>query len=272
MPLNIQIVSDLHLEFHASKQRFNFIKPTAPILALLGDICCLGTSEDFDIFKRFIAEILPLYSIIIFVSGNHEMYVNSKAIATSAQTIEGIQYRIRSFFKETSKKLHYLQNNTLKITIGKKLYHIIGTTLWTNIPTDQLARIERAMSDYTYIHTNDKLTGKPRKWTATDVCNTFRKSYTYIRLQLAKAAAVRATAIVLTHHRPLLKPTYNILTYDPAYMSDCSPLFSKPLVFWAFGHVHEKIDMVVSGVRFYSNCKGYPHQKTMFNSAELVII
>ena len=271
MSLKIQIVSDLHLEFHATKARFNFMKPVAPILALVGDICCLGTDADFDIFKRFIMEILPNYEIIILVSGNHEMYVNDKSVTVN-QTIESIQLRIRAFFKQTSKKLHYLQNNTLKITSGKKQYYIIGTTLWTNIPVNQHDRIEKMMSDYTYIYTTDKTSGKVRKITPQDTCGIFRKSYTYIRLQLAKAAAARATAIVLTHHRPLLKSTYNVLTYDPAYMTDCSALFAKPLVFWAFGHVHEKIDINVHGVRFYSNCKGYPYQKTNFSHDEFITI
>jgi predicted phosphodiesterase len=271
MSLKIQIVSDLHLEFHATKERFNFLKPTAPILALVGDICCLGTDKDFSIFKRFIMEILPNYEIIIFVSGNHEMYVNDKQITVN-QTIEGINYRIRAFFKETSKKLHYLQNNTLKITSGKKQYYIIGATLWTNIPVDQHARIEKMMSDYTYIYTTDKTSNKIRKITPIDICSIFRKSYTYIKSQLAKASAAKAIAIVLTHHRPLMKPTYNVLTYDPAYMSDCSALFAKPLALWAFGHVHEKVNITVHGVRFYSNCKGYPYQKTCFSHDEFLTI
>ena len=270
MSLKIQIVSDLHLEFHATKAKFNFIKPTAPILALVGDICCLATDKDFDIFKRFIAEILPSYEIIILISGNHEMYINDKQI-TANQTIEGINYKIRAFFK-TNKKLHYLQNNTLKITSGKKQYYIIGATLWTNIPISQHERIVKAMSDYSYIYVTDKTSGKIRNITPQDTCSMFRKSYTYIKSQLAKAAAAKATAIVLTHHMPIMKPTYNILTHDPAYMSDCSALFAKPLVFWAFGHIHEKIDMNVRGVRFYSNCKGYPYQKTCFSHDEFVTI
>jgi hypothetical protein len=273
MPLNIQIVSDLHLEFHASKAKFNFIKPSAPILALVGDICCLGTDDDFETFKRFIAEILPSYELIIFISGNHEMYVNvNKQPITLTQTMEGINYRVRSFFKQTSKKLHYLQNNTLKITSGKKQYVIIGTTLWSNIPSSQYNRIEQAMSDYNYIYVVDKPTGKPRKLTASDVSMTFRKSYNYIKHQLLKASATKANAIVLTHHRPLLKDSYNILTYDVAYMSDCSALFSRPLIFWGFGHLHEKVDQVVNGVRIYSNCKGYPYQKTNFSNDEFCTI
>lgn len=65
--LEIQIVSDLHVEFWAHKKIFNFIKPSAPILALLGDTCCVGSDDDFELFKRFIAEIIDKYEHIIIM-------------------------------------------------------------------------------------------------------------------------------------------------------------------------------------------------------------
>ena len=46
--MKIQIVSDIHLEFYEKKSKYNFIKPSAPILCILGD---LGRSEDNEIIK-----------------------------------------------------------------------------------------------------------------------------------------------------------------------------------------------------------------------------
>ena len=105
--LEIQIVSDLHLEFWQTKTKFNFVQPAADILALLGDICCWGSDNDFETFKKFIYEILPLYKTIIMVPGNHEYYFNtsnSSEKITQLKTIEGIDQKIRKFFRETSSK------------------------------------------------------------------------------------------------------------------------------------------------------------------------
>ena len=76
-------------------------------LALLGDICCCGSDNDFETFKKFIYEILPLYKTIIMVPGNHEYYFNtsnSSEKITQLKTIEGIDQKIRKFFRETSSK------------------------------------------------------------------------------------------------------------------------------------------------------------------------
>ena len=51
--LKIQIVSDTHLEFRGDNFK-KLIKPSAPILFLLGDICACGESNDFDTYKKFI--------------------------------------------------------------------------------------------------------------------------------------------------------------------------------------------------------------------------
>ena len=60
MPLKIQIISDIHLEFHEHKKNFrtlSFVKPSADILALLGDICCCASDADFAMYKKFISEL-----------------------------------------------------------------------------------------------------------------------------------------------------------------------------------------------------------------------
>ena len=48
MALDIQIVSDLHLEFVADKKSLVCFKPSAKVLALLGDICCVASDDDFE--------------------------------------------------------------------------------------------------------------------------------------------------------------------------------------------------------------------------------
>jgi predicted phosphodiesterase len=271
--LDIQIVSDVHAEFWAKKQKFNFIKPSAPILALLGDICCCGSDDDFEIFKRFILELLPSYEHIIVVPGNHEYYFNPDKKTTQptiANTIDGIDAKIKAYFKLTSPKLHYLNNSTLKLTSGKQSYYIIGTTLWSWIPENQRSVIQNSMNDYQFIYTYDGK--KINKLTSNYITDKHLKNYKYIRTQVNKAKKTSGKVIVLTHHKPYLSDTYNPTSLDVAYESDLSDLFLYPIVLWAYGHTHIADNSMHGKTWFYSNPKGYPKQKTNYKKAAAVKI
>jgi predicted phosphodiesterase len=270
--MNIQIVSDIHAEFWDSKDKFNFIKPSAPVLALLGDICCCGSEDDFNTFKRFINEILPYYEQIIFVSGNHEYYFNpSKKITPAyANTIQGIDDRIRSFFVATSPKLYYLNNSSISIATKKNKYLIIGATLWSWTPEEYRKKIQESMNDYKYVYISEL--NKIRLINANDIAALHLKSYKYIKTQINKAKKIGQQVIVLTHHKPYLSPTYDASTLDSAYESDLSSLFDAPVVLWGYGHTHVADNSMQGATWLYSNPKGYPKQKTKYNKAAVLKI
>jgi 3',5'-cyclic AMP phosphodiesterase CpdA len=258
--LDIQIVSDLHIEFWANKKQFNFIKPAAAILALLGDICCCGNDADFELFKRFINEVLPLYEQIIFISGNHEYYFNSNAKPTYKNTMEGIDEKIKEYFKATSNKLHYLNNNTIKLSDGKETYIIIGSTLWSWIPETRRESIQSQMNDYSFIYYNNK---KPTSLTSNRVAEMFINNVKFIKQQIAKYKD-KHKIIIFTHHKPYISTNYNPNSLSVAYESDLSFLFDKYIKLWAYGHTHIADSSVHKKVWFYSNPKGYPSQKTNY--------
>lgn len=267
MPQLIQVVSDLHTEFHAEKQKFDFLKPTAPILALLGDIGCCGSDDDFEVFKRFILEILGKYEKIIFVPGNHEYYFNPEKPTppTEANTMDAIDKRIKTFFKQTDpEKLIFLSNSSTTIQTKRHTYCIIGSTLWSYIWEEQYKFIQENMSDYSYIYVMDGK--KPRKITPADISNLNIKNVKYIKSQIKKAGELGQKAIVLTHHKPYYSDKYNSSPILQAYENDLSMLFKPPLQLWAYGHTHLADKSVIQGVTFYSNPKGYPRQKTKFDA------
>jgi hypothetical protein len=271
--MNIQIVSDIHAEFWEKKTKFNFIKPSAPILALLGDICCCGSDDDFEVFKRFINEVLPHYEQILFVPGNHEYYFNpeKKTPVTYANTVQGIDEKIKAFFAATSPKLCYLNNSSISYTGKKNKYLIVGSTLWSWIPEDQRINVQTNMNDYRYVYTSEG-NAKPRLITATDIANTHLKCYKYIKTQITKAKKNGQRVIVLTHHKPYVAPTYDATTLDAAYESDLAALFEPPVVLWGYGHTHVSDNSVQGKTWLYSNPKGYPKQRTKFNNAAIIKI
>lgn len=280
MPLNIQIVSDTHIEFLDRKKGVNalsIIKPSAKILALLGDICCIGSDKDFEIYKKFIIDLLPHYEHIIIITGNHEYFYQpdqKNPTIKKQNTMKGINSKLKKFCN-TSEKLHFLSNKTFKYKIGKTVYNFIGTTLWSNIPNDQLIHIQNSMNDYNYIYIKDKKTKKIRLITSVEVVKMFKKNVKFItkELKILKSSDrnYKHVNVVFTHHKPYLSNTYNVNTLDPAYESDLKYLFS-PLTLWAYGHTHKYDKSYQSNTLLYSNPRGYPRQKTGYKYDEVIRI
>jgi predicted MPP superfamily phosphohydrolase len=261
--LTIQIVSDLHLEFHADKLKFNIITPSAKILALVGDICCWSTNEDLVIAKRFFEEILPQFEHIIYIAGNHEYY----NYGNKKLTITDIDARISLFCKKLSNKIHFMNNNSIELLMGKQKYLILGSTLWTYIPDEAHDFVKKNMSDYDKIYINNE---KVRLITPKDITALFYKNYKYLKTQMTRGLKNGCKVIILTHHKPYNNPNHNELTLDSAYSTDCTDIIKKPLALWAYGHTHIKDNTTINGVTLYSNPKGYINEKTLYNKKAAV--
>jgi predicted phosphodiesterase len=274
--VNIQIVSDLHLEFRG----YNFKKliiPSAPIICLLGDICVCGTSDDWEIYKSFIKYISTQFKYIIHIPGNHEYYTNARYV----NTIHDIDLKIRKFAKTIS-NLYFLNNNTLRISIGKKSYVFIGTALWTGVAPDNRKYVESMMNDYSSIYfpnekpktAVEKLSWVPfHRYNVNDMSKLHVKAVKYINKELKKTKS-NETVVVLTHHKPYRsKPITDILSQ--AYETDLFPKIIKPqenLKIMAYGHTHIRDNKVMNGVRIISNPKGYINQQTKFNDTFTIAI
>jgi hypothetical protein len=261
--MNIQIVSDVHIEFWGKRYKYNFIKPSAPILALLGDICCCSTDADFELYKGFINELLPQYEHIILVPGNHEYYFNAVNEHDKPQiknSMENIDKKIRQFCNK-SKKLHFLNNNSISMKIGLQKYTIIGTTLWSHIPNEMYDKMIEIMNDYSHIFVIDKYNERIRKLHASDVVKMHINSVKYIKNQAIKAKKNNSKLIVLTHHKPYTCEKYDPKTTYCGYETDLKNLMKDPIIFWAYGHTHMHDNISINNIKIYSNPKGYPGQK-----------
>jgi predicted MPP superfamily phosphohydrolase len=271
MPLHLQIVSDLHIEFWDLKNTASFIKPSAPILCLLGDIGRVAHEAEYTTYKAFITALIPHYEKIFIVAGNHEYYFGGKKSELSpAATIDACNEKIRVFCK-TSPKLQFLQNSSCSVTLKDQKYIIAGATLWSNILPQYAASVQKIMNDYQHIYTSD-VKNKFRLITPADIYALHLKAVKYIKSQVTKAKKEKAKLIVLTHHKPYLSPTHDPLKYDIAYESDLTCMFGKPLVLWGYGHTHIKDNSTVKGTKVFSNPKGYPNQQTKFVKNEVISV
>jgi predicted phosphodiesterase len=268
--VKIQIVSDIHLEFRGENFQ-KIIKPSAPILFLLGDICACGTTDDFNIYKKFITFISTKFKYIFHVPGNHEYYTVGNKNITVDDTIIGIDNKIRNFTKEFNNVL-FLNNNVERLKIGKKTYVFIGSTLWTYINPSDRKLVAGLMNDYQYIYMNStpkKQTIKQnpiRKFNVDDMSIMHTNSVKYITDEM-KNIKPDEVAILLTHHKPIKDSN----TKDPinqAYESDLKDIIiHEPFKLACFGHTHVKYNKIINNVTVISNPKGYISQKTKFDDS-----
>jgi predicted phosphodiesterase len=268
-----QIVSDTHLEFRGNNFK-NLIKPSAPILLLLGDICVCGSDEDWEIYKNFITFLALQFQYIFHIPGNHEYYTSNRNI-TINNTIPQINNKIRKFTK-TFNNVFFLNNDTTRLKINKKVYVFIGTTLWSGVAPDNRKFVQSYMNDYNNIHypnkskSSEKLT---RKFNITDMSELHVKAVKYIRKAL-KNTKPNENVILLTHHKPYrTKPITDVLSQ--AYETDLFPTIIQPqsnFKLIAYGHTHVAVNHTIAGVKIVSNPKGYPSERTGYLPKFTVII
>lgn len=272
--VKIQIVSDLHLEFREANYQ-KILKPTAPILFLLGDICACGTDPDFDTYMAFIRLMAPQFSYIFHVPGNHEYYTAGNNKITHKDTVPGIDTKIRKFLKEF-KNIFYLNNNTVRLKISGKTYVFIGTTLWTGVRPKDQKNVQCLMNDYTYLYMPNpkpktltvdqrKIWKSVRKYTVYDMSKLHTKAVKYLVREIKKVKSDEI-GVVLTHHKPYRSKDIEDIHTQAYETAILDAIIKNPpnIKMWGYGHTHIKDDTRVSGVRVISNPKGYPSQRTKF--------
>lgn len=273
----IQIVSDTHLEFRGDNFK-NLIKPSAPILFLLGDISVCGQRDSWETYQKFIKYLSPQFEYIFHIPGNHEYYTSNRHI-TLKDTIHGIDAKLKKFAK-TIPNLNVLNNNTVKLKIGKKNYVFIGTTLWSDVVPVNRKYVQSLMNDYCNMWmpsekpstSIEKVSWNPvRHYNIDDMSKLHAKAVRYVAGVLKKIKP-NEIAILLTHHKPVRdKPITDILSQ--AYETDLTNIIiKKPLRMACWGHTHQRYDKVVNGVRCVSNPKGYPNEVTFHKPDFIVVI
>lgn len=252
--MNIQILSDLHLESPKAYDLYT-IPPKAPYLALLGDIGNVVAHKD-DILA-FLTRHLCQFKAILFVPGNHEAYHSSweETIAILSAFEEQVE--------RDSSLGHFavLDRGTYRPPGSATV--ILGCSLFSYIPEESQMAVEMGLNDFFLI----------QNWTVADHNNAHRRDLSWLNDEVAKLEdhCDAANIIILTHWSPSRLPGVS----DPKHvMSPITSGFSTDLVnercfnsikvkVWAFGHTHYNCDVEVereSGagiLRLLANQRGY---------------
>ncbi|KZV97229.1 hypothetical protein EXIGLDRAFT_731233 [Exidia glandulosa HHB12029] len=259
-PQEIQVMSDLHLEFKfrvkggknddraAGYVVFDF-PVAAPNLALLGDIG-LATHEGL---YHFLETQLHRFKRVFYVPGNHEYYG-----ASPTQAMGRMQA-----FADRMQFVHAREPNEVGefILLHRRRYDlsahvtILGCTLWSHVPPHA--------EDAVWYHLNDFR--QIEHWTVGAHNASHDMDRLFLTRELDKLRGSGRRVFIMTHHAPTTpgtsEPRFETGDNLPSYgfvtpLSD-SEWWAPPITTWAFGHTHFNCDFVRKGVRVVANQRGY---------------
>jgi predicted phosphohydrolase len=244
--MKMQIASDLHLEFQRDiDDMTKIITPSdADVLILAGDIGYPESPET----RKFLEWACGVWKDVVLIFGNHEYY-NADGSSLSTGEKEALVPDIGN--------LHFL--NRSEIRIGG--VHILGATLWTEIPDTDRRYVERSMSDFQCI----------KDFTLDEWTRRHNGDRAWLETRLDELSAAGESAVVVTHHLPthkIIPPKYRSYN-NSSFASHCDYLVQKPAVkLWVCGHSHgHQMDG-----RVVLNARGYPGESTGYNPSLVVTL
>lgn len=251
--MDIQILSELHLE---SPKAYDFyeLTPTAPHLALLGDIGCVCDPGYF----TFLAKQLKQFRIVFHVIGNHEPYGSSWA-STIAE--------LRAFQEENRRQRTADSSLGEYVFLDRDEYHlpeynvtILGCTLFSRVPQASLEDVSFGLNDFFRIDA----------WTVEQHVSAHERDLAWLNSRVSALAQELPDRriVVFTHH----SPTIDHRTVNPRTAGNkISSGFATDLrgetcwngsnvMLWAFGHTHYNFahwEDEKCGTTVFSNQRGY---------------
>ena len=257
--MKLQAMSDLHLEFP------NAVPPgievLGDVLALVGDIGI--PSDQSNIYQDFVLDMADKFQHVYLVLGNHEFY--GQEYYSQKRRLERI-CNMRS-------NLHLMDQNSILYTNPKDptdQVRIIGTTLWSHVPTANEKAVQRSLNDYACITIVDEQTRMKRRLTVQDTNELHEEELEFVTSELLKAKQNGEKVVVLTHHAPLgsgcSSPVHNGSEINCAFQTPLNHLMDGDyLKMWIYGHTHYNTDLNVNGTRVVANQKGYRFENIGFD-------
>lgn len=235
----VQVVSDLHFEFHADGGRAvaDELESDADVLVVAGDLSpCAGLAAALGL-------LCDRYPRVVFVAGNHEYYHSSPR--------EVAQLRLQ--LEAQRPGLYWLEDEVVELCGAR----FVGCTLWFR-QTGQAVQYRRLMRDF-------RLIADLEPW-------VYEKSEASLEFL---SREVRRGDVVVTHHLPSWKsvgPRFAGAPLNAFFVHDAESLIAaaQPLL-WYHGHTHDSFDYRIGEARVLCNPLGYPHELNRNFNPNLIV-
>lgn len=251
--MDIQYISDIHLEFHdkhnkGALQPDMFVKPVAPYLVLAGDIGI----PDLEAYKTFVSWCSQNWKQVFLIAGNHEYYNIRCPVKTDMASKRGLIQQICQQFPN----VHFLDCSS--VYLPELNLRIVGCTLWSDIPDSLHEKVITYMNDSRQI-----LQEKDMPFTPWAISEQHSKEKLWLNQEIDKCRIANERCLVVTHYLPsfqLIHEKYKGHFLNACFASDCDDLFRTPVVGWICGHTHTGIKTAIRGIPCCINPHGYPSE------------
>ncbi|MEL6660155.1 MAG: metallophosphoesterase [Bacteroidota bacterium] len=233
--MNIQICSDLHLEF-ASNRAWLTEHPLIPkgdILLIAGDTYHLD--RDYGALD-FIQKAANSFERVYLIPGNHEYY-GGFDVATALQPT----------YRTLLENVFIVNNHVEEIGDVKFIF----STMWSKVERN-IAEVFRGMTDFRRI----KFNGAPF------TINHYNEIHDFATAFLEEAAKLEGKKVVVTHHLPSSFCNIERFRNSPLNEAFCAEktdfIAGTDINYWIYGHSHgNKEDFEIKGTRLVTNQLGY---------------
>jgi predicted phosphodiesterase len=262
--MRIQYVSDIHLEHYTiytkdqlNPERWVQPDPTADLLVLAGDIGNPNKTS-YSLFLEWCSKNWPQ---VVVVAGNHEFYCspNSRDQPNPHETTNLIRSITNHYMN-----VHFLDRNRIEFKPG---VHILGCTLWSDIPADIRKYAVTGLTDFRLIP----------GMTASTYADYHKKDLEWLQANLQTVSSIGEKAIVITHHLPtfdLISEKYRDHPLNCCFATELQTLVKEscPLA-WICGHSHtgNTIQLEDCKTILTLNPHGYPGERVETRTRQAVL-
>lgn len=244
--MKFDLVSDLHIPSYQDGD-LRGLKPTAPVLALLGDICEV---HNFFKIREFFEYVSKNWRYVLYVPGNHEFYGGN---------LQSSIDEMRSFLSPF-RNIVLMDNDV--VVIDNVRY--VGSTLWSDMENENpltMLACKNLINDYHCIRKTVR--GKEVIITPEDTVKLYHKNVNFIKTMLELSCD--PFNVVLTHHAPSYKsvsPRFVGNAGNGGFVSNLDEfILDRPkILVWAHGHSHSCVDYNIGKCRVVGNPLGYARE------------
>ena len=162
----------------------------------------------------------------------------------------------------------YLNNDTIDFGDCR----VIGSILWSYVPTRHLIDVSHSLNDYRFIYKGDV-----RTLQVSDVNKMFAKNLHFVQQNVDAAKSDGKKCVVLSHHAPIYHgsshPMHNGSPIQCAFATDLTEymIVNGWIDVWCCGHTHYNFDVRVGNTRVVTNQYGYGKEPEKGYNKALVI-
>ena len=254
--MRIQFVSDIHLEIEPIKKLSEFLKPTAPYLALCGDICAYYKKERLQTFLQYCSKH---WTRVFYIAGNHEYYNLPRKHLKDVggpRSMADVETWLRT---ECAKfpNVNFLQKECVQLPEENCV--VVGCTLWTEVSGFATKEAQQLMNDYRLIWAS---AGGTNPVSVADLNTVHADHFSWLQATIGQihTMAPGARIVVLTHHLPTLQMISSKFAGNPlnsCFASNALERLSVKPHCWIFGHSHIRDWKSIAGTLCAINSHGY---------------